>query len=482
MRAEEELLLEDDRRGGRSRSLAAFLSFLWPGLGQLYRGRVRSGVLQAIPVALALLALVVLAAGGMERLAARFFVPAVALGSTAAICILGLWRIFSIVDARRRSRVDSSTNRSRRSLAVALVLSAVVVVSHGYAAYFAYSFYRVGEVITEPLPTTEPTPAPTLVPGASATPEPPAPEPPAPTSTPELPTAEEMVNVLFVGIDRGANANANTDTMMLASFDPRTDQIVMLSIPRDTAQVPLYSGGVWNRKINALYHYAATHPDEFPDGGMGTLVREVEYLVGVPIDYYASIEIGGFRQLIDEVGGVDVVLERPINDPTYQHGPDEIGFYMEPGPHHLDGETALAYVRSRHGPGGSDFERARRQQQVLLALRDRVRDPNVVLNLPNLLDAVGETVRTDVPLDRAPELLELVQASQGAEARTIVLGPRRFAQRIPPEEFGGQYALRLNMDEVAKLSIELWGDESRYWRDGVPSDVESGRDGPPIIP
>jgi polyisoprenyl-teichoic acid--peptidoglycan teichoic acid transferase len=290
-----------------------------------------------------------------------------------------------------------------------------------------------------------------------------------------------MVNVLFVGIDRGSSDNTNTDTMLLASFDPRTERIVMISLPRDVTNVPLYSGGTWRRKINTFYHYAAFHPDEYPGGGMDALVRQMEYLIGVPIHYYASIEIDGFRRIIDLVGGVDVVLEQAINDPTYQHTPDETGFFMQPGPHHLDGATALAYVRSRHGPGGSDFARARRQQQVILALRERLHDPAVFLNLPALLDAGAQMVRTDVPPHRLSELMALVQASEGAEARHIVLGPQRFAERIPPAETGGLYALRLKMEAVAAMSLSLFGNESRYAREGVPPDPEQDPgDGLPI--
>jgi LCP family protein required for cell wall assembly len=448
----------------RSASLAAVLSFLWPGLGQLYRGRRWSALVYAVPPALILLGIAAVAAGGLERLALRLLNPPVALTATALVAIIGLWRIVSIFDARRRTAIDPPESHSRRSLVVAMVLAVLVIAVHGFAGYYAFSFYRAGQQIQEPLIGAQPSPEPTQDAGGlpTATPDPDA------TPGPTEPPPSEMINVLFVGIDRGLLINTNTDTMLLASFNPQTQRIVMISLPRDTAQMPLYNGGTWDRKINSLYHYAANNPDEFPDGGMGTLVREFEYLIGVPIDYYASIEMAGFWGMIDKVGGVDVVLERPINDPVYTYH-DKQGFYLEAGPHHLDGATALAYVRSRHGPGNSDFERARRQQQLILALRERLRDPSVLLNMPSLLDAAGEFVRTDAPLDRLPELLDIVQASQGAEVEHIVLGPRTFAERIPFSEFNGQYGLRLKMEEVAALSISLFGDESRYVRDGVPS-------------
>lgn len=437
------------------------LSFLWPGLGQLYRGRRWSGLFQALPLALGALAVAWIAVNGPEQLALRLLAPQVAIGATVLVAALALWRIVSIFDARRRARLSDSDAHPRRSLAVAVVLSLIVLATHAYAGYFTYSFYRAGEQIFEPITgnSPDPTPGPTTDPGPPVTPEPGA------TAAPTVPPPSEMINVLFVGIDRGTNrTNTNTDTILLASFDPRSGQIAMISIPRDTALVPLYNGRTWPRKINSLYHYAEANRDEFPDGGLGTLVREVEYLVGVPIQYYASIEMSGFWGMIDQVGGVDVCLDEPLIDPVYHLHEDRRGFEMQPGWHHLDGRTALAFVRSRHGPNNSDYQRARRQQQVLLALRERLRDPGVLLNLPALLDYAAQIVRTDVPLDRVPEFVELVQATQGAAVRNIVLGPRRFAEVIPPEEFAG-FATRLRMDEVAALSVELFGDESRYARE-----------------
>jgi len=445
--------------GRRSASWAAVMSFLWPGLGQLYRGRRRTALVYALPPALVAGAVVAAVAGGLERLAISLFTPQVALGVVGIAAVLGVWRVIAIFDARRRAAHQPPDSTSRRSLIVASLLSLVVVGTHGFAGYYAYSFYRAGEQIFQPLPSAQPTLAPTPVEGAPPT----ATAPiiggsPVPTDSP----VSGLINVLFVGIDRGLMDNTNTDTILLASLDPRTDRIVMISLPRDTAQVPLYSGGTWDGKVNALYHYAEANPDEFPDGGMGTLVREMEFLVGVPIDYYASVEMAGFWEVIDLVGGVEVVLERAIADPIYSYLPERRGFYLEAGPHHLDGRTALAYVRSRYGPGNSDYVRARRQQQVLLALRQRLRDPAVLLNMPSLLDAAGQMVRTDVPFERVSEFIGLLQASGDADTRNVVLGPRRYAERVPPAEIGGQFATRLKMDEVAALSVRLFGEESRY--------------------
>jgi anionic cell wall polymer biosynthesis LytR-Cps2A-Psr (LCP) family protein len=193
---------------------------------------------------------------------------------------------------------------------------------------------------------------------------------------------------------------------------------------------------------------------------MGTLVNEMSYLVGIPIDYYAVIGISGFRELIDAVGGVDVNVQRAVNDPGYQFSPTEIGFLVQPGWHHFDGKYGTAYARSRHG--SSDYERAARQQQLLLALRDRLSDPLVLTNLPQIVFAVSQIVRTDAPLDRLPDIVAIALRSTLADTRNIVLAPPRYASKVHTSTGDPTTMNQLNMDAVAQLSIELFGSDSRY--------------------
>ena len=117
---------------------------------------------------------------------------------------------------------------------------------------------------------------------------------------------------------------------------------------------------------------------------MAALTKEVGYLLGVPVDYYASVDLDGFRKLIDRVGGVTVNVQTAINDPVYGgwDTPGKIGFKISTGKHTLDGETALAFVRSRKTLGDSDFGRAARQQQLLVALQRKLVDPAMLPNLP----------------------------------------------------------------------------------------------------
>ncbi len=462
----------------RSPLVAAVLSFLFPGLGQAYAGETRSARLHGLPSALLVAAFALLwIVIGPTVLFVYLFQPALAMMAIAVIFAFGLWRAYSILHASGLGRTTKAARPAAgaRTSAALLVVALIggVAVMHGWATQLVWSAYQAGVKISQPIGT--PLPSPTTVAGSPSTgptnggqtggPTD-TPTQPGPTVTPTqaaTPLPQGRVTILFLGRDLGRGAEGHlTDSLQVVSFDPRDGQIAFISVPRDTGQLPLYSGGTWPTKINALMSYAESHPDEFPDGGLGTLRRELEFIIGIPIHYYAQVDFTGFVQLVDAVGGVDVVVEREIDDPTYWQFGRQVGFHILPGEHHLDGLTALAYARSRHGTGNSDFQRARRQQQVLLALRDRVNDPQVLANLPTVIDIAAQYVRTDVPLDRMPEILALLQASTGASVERHVLQPRRYAEVIPREEIGRVYMTRLNMDAVAELSIRLFGDESRY--------------------
>jgi LCP family protein required for cell wall assembly len=284
--------------------------------------------------------------------------------------------------------------------------------------------------------------------------------------------------VLFIGIDASEDRSKDhrlSDTILIASFDPAEGRVEMVSMPRDIARFPLFDRPAteFHGKINELMAYADEHPERYPQGGIATLISQVEYLVGVDIDYYASVEIPGFRDLIDAVGGVDIVNERLIDDPEFQWDDGRVGYRLEPGPYHLDGTNALAYVRSRKGIGNTDFQRARRQQEVILALRQKLDDPAVLARLPAILDVAARTVRTNVPTEELPALMDLARQSGDARIKSVVLGPTTYASLIPASEIGGLYALRLDLDAVADLSVRIWGPQSRYWDPSAPLPSQS---------
>jgi LCP family protein required for cell wall assembly len=335
----------------------------------------------------------------------------------------------------------------------------VVLVSHGVLGYYAWSFYDFGTTVFvgEPGPdaTTNPSPDPSADPEYEAT----------PIATPL--TRESRITILLTGIDAApTRTTALTDTLLVLTIDPTTGKSAMISFPRDIAQFPLWDGRTFNGKINSLMTFARNHPADFPDGPLPTLIKELGFLLGTPIHYYAAVDLGGFVKLIDAVGGITVTVERPIADGLYDWlDGSPRGFFLGSGPQTLDGRTALAYVRSRRGAGDNDFNRAARQQQLLLALRAKLTDPVMLPKIPEVLELASAMIRTNFPPDRIDEMLSLAGGVDDATVARYVLRPPTYSEHPPTNTTGGTYILRLHLAEVAKLSIQLFGEESSYYQD-----------------
>lgn len=445
--------------------VAAFWSSLWPGLGQLYLGRRRAAALFGLPLLAVVLFLGWRALAGIDLLAVQIFVPAVALTVVLLTVAFCLWRLVSMVDAYSRGTVgvhggpsqatDSfrSPWHSRGGVGILTVLAAVVVLVHGVVVWGAYAFYEAGTAIFVVPGTT--------VQGGTSSANPSGIGPlPTPNATPA--TAASRINVLLVGADSGMGyTHSLTDTMIVASVDPVSKKAVMLSFPRDISRFPMYNGGTYTNKLNSLVTAALADPAHYPDGGLGTLTREIGFLLGVPIHYYAFVDLAGFKTMIDTVGGVDVVNVRDIADPIYQFPDGHRGFSLSAGKHHLDGRTALAYVRSRLGFGDNDFTRANRQQQLLVALRAKLTSPAVLPNLASVLQALSRTIQTDYPVGNLSDGLALSKQIDGSAISHIVLGPP-YAKNPPARVSGGIYMLVFDMKRLEKLSVSLFGADSAY--------------------
>ncbi len=241
------------------------------------------------------------------------------------------------------------------------------------------------------------------------------------------PSDRERVNILLIGVDSTpTRTTALTDTMMVASLDPVGRTVSLVSVPRDLIGVPLGDGNNFGPKLNSLMSYADTHRKEFPQGGKRALEDAVGALLGIRIQYQATLDFAGFVKMIDAVGGVDVDVKDAFDDPTYDgYGLNRQGWSVTAGPHHFDGLNALAYARSRKATGESDFKRQERQQEILLALRDKVTSGGSLLfNLPNLLDALGAMVHTDFPIGRLPSVAAtLDEMGTAGITRTVIRFP-----------------------------------------------------------
>jgi LCP family protein required for cell wall assembly len=395
-------------------------------------------------------------AGGVDLFAIQLIDPSFAVAVIVWTIAIAIWRLVAIGSAFRLGPRSGRASTSARAILAVLVIA--VIGMHAAVGYVALSFYRAGSVIFEPSPdgTTPPLaaqsggPAPSfsLAPGAT------------PTVAPSAAPQTNRTTILLMGVDSGHDRNhALTDTLLVLSVDRVDKTAVMLSIPRDISEFKLYSGGTYHGKINSLMTAARLDPNRFPDGPIGTLTRQIGFIIGVPVDYYAQINLEGFEQMVNLVGGVDIDNPRAINDPLYDWFDGTSGFQLSAGPHHLNGRLALAYVRSRQGIGDSDFTRARRQQQVLSALRLKMTTPDGLRQLPALLDAATRTIHTDFPANQLRDYLALAKEVGDDQTQRYVLGPPYARTPATP---GSTYILLLDHDRIAKLSIKVFGSDSAY--------------------
>lgn len=403
-------------------------------------------------VVVALIALV-LVLDGVGRLASLVLEPATAFAIMLIVLLLGIWRAVSMGDAMNGLlRTDPAVRR--RGLTTFVLLTVLVIVTHTWLGYVTWSVYDAGQRV---FAADEPEARPSLAPGV--TPGPMDDFGSTPFATPA--TQSSRVNMLVIGMDSSENRNtALTDTLMVVSVDPDTGKIAMVSFPRDIADFTMSNGEVYTSKINSLLTHARKNPAVFPDGPLGTLAKELGYILGIPVQYYAAVDLDGFRKVIDLVGGVTVDNKRQINDPTYDWPDGRKGFHLSPGRHHLDGITALAFVRTRKGVGDNDFERARRQQQVLLAVRSQLVQPANITRIPEITQAAGNALRTNFPTDRVAEFIGLAETLADSDVSGVVLGPPYALKATGPGVF--DYRLRFDQERLARKSIELFGDDSRY--------------------
>lgn len=229
--------------------------------------------------------------------------------------------------------------------------------------------------------------------------------------------ADGRVNILLLGMGGvGHDGPYLTDTIMLASFDPVNKKIALLSIPRDLVMpIPGYG---W-RKINNANAYGEL---EHPGQGAALTVKTISGVLAVPIHYYLRVDFAGFKEFIDDLGGVEVCVDNAFTDtqfPDENYGIQTISFST--GCQHMDGQRALAYTRSRHGNGGegSDFARSRRQQQVILAAKSELLSAATLLNpitLTRLYTQYTDHIATSLEMW---EIIRLAQLGRGLRSEDI---------------------------------------------------------------
>jgi polyisoprenyl-teichoic acid--peptidoglycan teichoic acid transferase len=271
--------------------------------------------------------------------------------------------------------------------------------------------------------------------------------------TPEPWDGVSRVNFLLMGLDYRdweAGETPRTDTMMLLTFDPLSNTAGMLSIPRDL-WVPI--PGFEYSRINTAYFLGETY--NLPGGGPGLAVKTVEELLGVPIQYYAQVDFQAFVDFVDHIDGVRIEFEEPMVL-------DRLGKWntvtIEPGIVTLPGDYALAYVRARKTEGG-DFDRAKRQQYFIMAVRDRILEfdmmPKLVANSPKIYNDISAGIRTNMSINEVIKLAWSVLDVDRSDIKTLVIS-NEYTTMAKTED--GQDILRPVPDKIRLLRDEMFGE------------------------
>ena len=227
---------------------------------------------------------------------------------------------------------------------------------------------------------------------------------------PKVEKDEDRINILMLGLRGPEDPNGGllTDTMIVLSVKKTTGQVAMISIPRDLyVKMPTVNGQNKAPAIKEKINFAYALGEETKQGaGLAFSKAVVSNVTGLYIDHVASVDFMAFKEVVDILGGVDVYLDKPFRETT--QFAKEILLELPEGKNHLDGDTALYFVRSRYST--SDFDRAKRQQQVLVAMKDKALSAGILLNPVKdfeLLSAMGKHVRTDMAMGDINNLLSL---------------------------------------------------------------------------
>jgi len=231
---------------------------------------------------------------------------------------------------------------------------------------------------------------------------------------------QTTLNFLLLGTDKRHAKDKlwRTDSIMVVALDRTNKRIAAVSIPRDT-QVDVPNFG--KRRINTVDYLGEVN--KYPGGGPALLGRTLEENFGIPIHRWVRMDPAGFVHIVDALGGVDIHLDCPLHElvPSASDLEKLESFDLPAGDHHLDGATAERFIRFRYVSG--DWGRARRQQQLLVALRQRALQLNILPKLPELWRAWRDTFTTDITLKEVLELAPLALQIRADDLHGIVIGP-----------------------------------------------------------
>lgn len=312
-------------------------------------------------------------------------------------------------------------------------------------------------LVPDDIPTSEPTRAPTqALPTSTTRPGDPTAtaQPPTPTALPEW-SGKDPINILLLGVDTriGDTGPPRSDTIIVVHVDPVGKRVDMLSIPRDLlVDIP----GYYATKINAAYPFGELD-ESIPGGGPTLVAQTVEYNFGIPINYFAEVDIAGMEKVVDTIGGIIIDVPGIVKDdqyPTENSGFTRVRF--RPGLQLMDGVTAVRYARTRHD--GGDFSRQTRQQQVLLAIRERALASGLITNLPDIISELGDSIRTDL-LGDDPSLRKLYSLARlGQEIGRENIFSHSLSGLVTDEVINDGYYLVGDWESIRALAADLPAD------------------------
>ena len=360
-----------------------------------------------------------------------------------------------------RTKSKRTPNAERRPLWSGLLLGLLLTIFVTTFAYVAYLFLAWGQSAMAQAPDMAPLSLPKLVRPASAssTLQTGGTAPlfqPLGQGTQDAPTqAMGRTTVLLMGLDVRPGARAlRADSLIVLTLNPQTGSAGMLSIPRDMAVRDPMTGETV--KVNTIYGLGEIRG--YPGGGAEYMRQTLSEVTGYPIDYHVTINFDGFKQIVDLINGIDIDVPNDIVDneyPTEDYGTEKL--FIPKGLQHMDGNLALKYARTRHGD--NDYFRAARQQQVILAIKDKITQPGqmaaLLPRIPGLAIAMANAVQTDMPVERAIALARTVDKANLNNITRVVVDSKMGKVTNDPK-WG--YLLTPDMNKVRAAAAAIFAD------------------------
>jgi len=427
--------------------LSGLLSLLLPGAGQVYSGRIGRG----LAIAALAVSAVVVAGWYVLRSGSTLADDIVSLDALFGLLVVNavvlVVRFWVVADAyafaaheKRRAVGGPHPLVAAFSLLVLAVLTAAPHTVLGWGTYVTYDTIETVFADEEPQDVLSPAQLaflPALVPGTGR-----ALHGDRPLAPPEPePQGREWTTVLLIGGDAGyMRVGLRADTMVAVSVQANTGRAALFSIPRNLDNAPLVGKarqvyGTFPDILNALYRFAQARPELFPGGkdpGATALKQTVSGLLGIPVHYYVMVDLRGFVEVVDALGGIRMIAPDSVDDltsPAYPGEPWTDIQVVEGQKISLDGRRALAYARSRSA--SSDYTRMVRQRCILAAMAARVDSMRAVRSLARLSDAAKTYVSTDIPGRRLPDLVKLLRRIDPSRTLAVSFTPPSFSVTAP---------------------------------------------------